>query len=72
MDLGIRGRKALVWGGSRGMGRAAALALAREGVEVTIAARNADVLRTAAAEISAATGITVRSAGYMLIRLEVN
>ena len=61
MDLGIRGRKALVWGGSRGMGRAAALALAREGVEVTIAARNADVLRTAAAEISAATGIEVKA-----------
>ena len=34
MDLGIAGRRALVCGGSKGLGRAAALALAREGVEV--------------------------------------
>jgi 3-oxoacyl-[acyl-carrier protein] reductase len=53
MELGIRGRKALVWGGSRGMGRAAAEALAREGVEVTIAARNREVLERAASEIGA-------------------
>src|SRR5579862_8201212 len=61
MNLGIRGRKALVWGGSRGMGRAAALALAREGVEVTIAARNADVLHRSAREISAECGISVQA-----------
>lgn len=59
MDLGIRGRSALVWGGSRGMGRAAALALAREGVAVTIAARNPETLARAAAELSAAAGISV-------------
>src|SRR5688572_27889644 len=53
MDLGIRGRSALVWGGSRGMGRAAAEALAREGVEVTIAARKRDVLEHAAKQIGA-------------------
>ena len=53
MDLGIRGRSALVWGGSRGMGRAAAEALAREGVEVTIAARKRDVLEQAAKHIGA-------------------
>jgi 3-oxoacyl-[acyl-carrier protein] reductase len=52
MDLGIRGRKALVWGGSRGMGRAAALQFTREGVDVTIAARNREVLEKAAAEMS--------------------
>lgn len=52
MELGIRDRRALVWGGSRGMGRAAALALAREGVDVTIAARNREVLEKAAAELS--------------------
>jgi len=51
MELGIRGRSALVWGGSRGMGRAAAAALAREGVSVTIAARNREVLEKAAAEL---------------------
>jgi 3-oxoacyl-[acyl-carrier protein] reductase len=61
MDLGIRGRRALVWGGSRGMGRAAALALATEGVEVTIAARNREVLEQAARELSAAAGTPVRS-----------
>jgi 3-oxoacyl-[acyl-carrier protein] reductase len=53
MELGIRGRKALVWGGSRGMGRAAAEALAREGVEVTIAARKRETLENAAREIGA-------------------
>jgi 3-oxoacyl-[acyl-carrier protein] reductase len=53
MDLGIRGRKALVWGGSRGMGRAAAETLVREGVEVTIAARKQQVLEKAASEIGA-------------------
>jgi 3-oxoacyl-[acyl-carrier protein] reductase len=43
------------------MGRAAALALAREGVEVTIAARNADVLHRSAQEISAECGIAVHA-----------
>ena len=40
MNLGIAGRRALVCGGSKGLGRAAALALSREGAEVTIVARN--------------------------------
>jgi 3-oxoacyl-[acyl-carrier protein] reductase len=39
MDLGIRGRKALLGGASRGLGKACAVALAREGVDVTIVAR---------------------------------
>ncbi|TMK03986.1 MAG: SDR family NAD(P)-dependent oxidoreductase, partial [Alphaproteobacteria bacterium] len=39
MDLGIRGRKALLTGASRGLGRACAFALAQEGVDVTIVAR---------------------------------
>jgi 3-oxoacyl-[acyl-carrier protein] reductase len=51
MDLGIEGRRALVWGGSRGMGRAAAAQLAREGVEVTIAARNRERLARTAQEL---------------------
>jgi 3-oxoacyl-[acyl-carrier protein] reductase len=59
MDLGIRGRRALVFGGSRGLGRAAALALAGEGVAVTIAARNRETLERAAAEIAARTGARV-------------
>ena len=48
MDLGIRGRKALLSGASRGLGKACALALAREGVEVTIVARKPDALERAA------------------------
>ncbi len=59
MDMGINGRSALVFGGSRGMGRATALCLAGEGVLVTIAARNPDTLEHAAAEISAASGVPV-------------
>lgn len=60
MDLGIAGRKALVFGGSKGMGRACARELSAEGVEVVIAARNAATLEQAAAEIAAETGTPVR------------
>jgi 3-oxoacyl-[acyl-carrier protein] reductase len=59
MDLGIRGRKALLCGASRGLGKACALAVAREGVDVTIVARTPDVLERAAAEIREAAGIRV-------------
>ena len=59
MDMGIKGRRALVFGGSRGMGRATALCLANEGVQVTIAARNPETLKMAAAEISAHSGMQV-------------
>lgn len=59
MDLGIRGRKAIVNGGSAGMGKAAAFALAREGVDLVISARNAERLRATAEEIAAATGVNV-------------
>jgi 3-oxoacyl-[acyl-carrier protein] reductase len=59
MDLGIRGRKALVFGGSRGLGRAAALSLACEGVEVTIAARNRETLERAAEDIAGKSGSRV-------------
>jgi 3-oxoacyl-[acyl-carrier protein] reductase len=59
MDLGIKGRSALVFGGSRGMGRAIAARLAAEGVTVTIAARNAETLARTAGEISTAAGPAV-------------
>ena len=56
MDLGIAGRRAIVSGGSKGLGRAAGLALAREGVEVTLVARTAESLRRAAEDIARETG----------------
>jgi len=51
MDLGIAGRKALVCGASKGLGRACAIALAGEGVHVTLVARGKDALAKTAAEI---------------------
>ena len=60
MDLGIRGRSALVCAASKGLGKGCALALAREGVNVTITARTAADLEAAAEEIRrAAPDVTV-------------
>ena len=59
MDLGIQGRKALLTGASKGMGRACAEALAREGCVVTIVARGAEDLDRAARDIRTATGAQV-------------
>jgi 3-oxoacyl-[acyl-carrier protein] reductase len=58
MDLGIAGRRALVCGGSRGMGYAIALQLAKEGAAVTIVARRPAPLAEAADAIALATGHT--------------
>ena len=51
MDLGLRGKRAIVTGGSRGIGKQCALALAREGVHVCIAARTEDILNQTLAEL---------------------
>ena len=59
MDTGLKGRRALVCAASKGLGRACAMALAREGVAVTITARDAQALERTAGEIRAATGGTV-------------
>lgn len=56
MDLGLRGRKALVCASSRGLGRACAQALADEGVRVTLNARSAGDVERAAREIAASSG----------------
>ena len=53
MDLGLRGRTALVFGGSKGLGRAIAAALIAEGVKVAIVARDAERTNAAAKEIGA-------------------
>ncbi len=59
MDLGIRGRKAIVCASSRELGRACAFSLAREGVDVTLNARNAEPLEKTADELRAATSVSV-------------
>ena len=59
MDLGIAGKKALVCAASKGLGKGCAMALAQDGVELTILARGRDALEATAAEIRAATGVKV-------------
>ena len=55
MDLGLEGKVAIVGASSRGLGKASALALAREGARVTICARTEADLKAASADISAQT-----------------
>jgi 3-oxoacyl-[acyl-carrier protein] reductase len=59
MDYGIRGKRAIVCAASKGLGKGCAMALAREGVELVITARTADVLERTAREIRDATGVKV-------------
>jgi 3-oxoacyl-[acyl-carrier protein] reductase len=59
MDLGIRGKTALVCGASKGLGRGCAEALAAEGVHVTLVARTAQTLEATAQAIRAASGVNV-------------
>lgn len=56
MDLELSGKLAVVTGGSRGIGKAAAWQLAREGADLALVARDAASLESAAAEITASTG----------------
>ena len=55
MDLGLQGKPAIVTGGSRGIGKAIARELAREGVDVAIVARNKGDLEATARELAAET-----------------
>ena len=59
MDLGVRGRVAIVGGGSKGLGRACADSLAQEGANIVICSRNSDGLNQADGEIKADTGVEV-------------
>ena len=56
MDLELTGRRAVVTGGSRGIGLAVARALAAEGADVALVARGAEALERAAAEVAAESG----------------
>ena len=59
MDLGIRGKKALVCAASKGLGRGCAEALAEAGVDLVINARGAEALNATAAGIAAKCGVKV-------------
>lgn len=59
MDLGIRGRRAIVNGASAGMGKEAAFALAREGVHLVLSARGEARLLATATQIATETGVHV-------------
>jgi 3-oxoacyl-[acyl-carrier protein] reductase len=61
MDLGIKGRTAIVCAASKGLGRACAWSLAREGVDLTICARGKEALEQAAADIRKAFGVKVNA-----------
>ena len=56
MDLGLKGKTAIVTGGNRGIGRATAMELTAEGVRLCLAARTADTLDAVAAEVKEAGG----------------
>jgi 3-oxoacyl-[acyl-carrier protein] reductase len=59
MDLGIRGKSALVCAASKGLGRACAISLGREGVDLVIVARTRETLEAAAADIRKDSGAKV-------------
>ncbi len=59
MDLGIKGKTAIVCAASKGLGRACAWSLAREGVDLTICARGKEALEQTAGEIRKAFGVKV-------------
>ncbi len=59
MDLGLKGKKGIVCAASKGLGRACAISLAREGVDLVITARTASDLERTADEIRKETGVKV-------------
>ena len=61
MDLGIRGRWAILLGSSRGLGRACAESVAREGVNVVVNGRTTADVEQAAAEIASRYGVESRA-----------
>ena len=59
LELGLKGRTALITGGSKGIGRAIARGLAREGVNLVLLARGQELLDRTAEEIRKETGVKV-------------
>ena len=59
MDMGIKGRKAIVCAASKGLGKGCAMALAQEGVDLVINARTKAELEATAEEIRKKTGVKV-------------
>src|SRR5262249_30266798 len=59
MDLGLKGKRAIVVGGSRGIGKAIARELASEGVDIALVARSRTPLENAAQELRAETGCRI-------------
>ena len=62
LELGLKGRTALITGGSKGIGRAIARGLAREGVNLVLLARGKELLDRTAEEIHKETGVKVVAA----------
>ncbi|MHB8828744.1 MAG: SDR family oxidoreductase [Syntrophales bacterium] len=61
MEFGIEGRRAIIGGASAGLGKACALSLAKEGVDVTIVARTRERIEETGEEIAGATGVNVQA-----------
>jgi 3-oxoacyl-[acyl-carrier protein] reductase len=70
MDLGLEGKVALVMAASKGLGRAVATELAREGASVVISSRDAETLSQTAAEIAEETGAEVEPCAADITRAE--
>ena len=66
MDLGIRGKKAIVCASSRGLGRGCAMALGEAGVDLTLNGRDATALGATAKEIRDRFGVTKRETAIEL------
>src|SRR5919202_1805306 len=70
MDLGLRGKTAIVAAASRGLGKAVALALAHEGANVVVFSRGLDAIQQAAGDIAQTTGAQVLGQVADATRLE--
>lgn len=70
MDLGIKGRKAIVCAASKGLGKACAMSLAKAGVDLVINSRTQETLEATAREIADATGVSVTAVAADISTLE--